>query len=86
MDNANIDHCLQYEDQPSSAYEDYYYDDYYDAAIPNFSALKGETPTNQIQPKTPEYRSIPSQVRKMMKNNSLPVHDFFSSFYRKFEI
>jgi len=56
------DPYLQYEDQPSSAYEDYYYDDYYDAAIPNFSALKGETPSNQIQPKTPEYRSIPSQT------------------------
>ena len=73
IDNDNT-FCLQYEDQPSSAYEDYYYDDYYDAAIPNFSALKGETPSNQIQPKTPEYRSIPSQVRKMMKKYFLLVH------------
>lgn len=56
------DPYLQYEEQPSSAYEDYYYDDYYDAAIPNFSALKGDTP-NQIQAKpAPEYRALPAKT------------------------
>jgi len=47
----------QYEDQPMM--EDYYYDDYYDAGLPNFSALKGETPSNQIQT-----RELPSLTKK----------------------
>ena len=46
----------QYEDQPMM--EDYYYDDYYDAGLPNFSALKGETPSNQIQT-----RELPSLTK-----------------------
>ena len=51
----------QYEDQPMM--EDYYYDDYYDAGLPNFSALKGDSPSNQIQT-----RELPSltKVRQIL--------------------
>ena len=50
------DPYMQYEDQPMM--EDYYYDDYYDAALPNFSALKGDSPSNHIQTK-----SLPAMVK-----------------------
>jgi len=51
------DPYMQYEDQPMM--EDYYYDDYYDAALPNFSALKGDSPSNHIQTK-----SLPAMVKQ----------------------
>jgi len=56
------DPYLQYEDQP--LIDDYYYDDYYDA-IPNFSALKGDTPSNHIQQSKslpPEHRALPAKT------------------------
>lgn len=55
------DPYLQYEDQPMI--DDYYYDDYYDA-LPNFAAIKGDTPSNHIQQtkSLPEHRALPANT------------------------
>lgn len=72
------DPYLQYEDQPMM--EDYYYDDYYDAALPNFSALKGDTPSNHIQQSKslPEHRALPAKTKRPEIKTTQPTNDIYS--------